>query len=521
LTVNTGSNITKSSATKKLFKNTYVKLIRNVVLMVQGLVLTPLVLAAFGVDLAGIWFLITQFSAYVQLAEFGIPSGLARLYSRSVALDDQKSANENAVVSFLILGAASILLLTLHEQLVDLFFYIFKTIERNQNIESVVSFGIIAIAMSLPFRCGLGILEANHLFYVHLWVEISFVLLRLIILFILYFYDFFEIQSLTKVYFSIAFCIPFIQFLLSIKHSGVVLNFRLQSSYLRIGKQLLSVSAALALIMASVTMLRQGSPMILGIIDSTESVALFTISMLAIIIIMQFLTVAVSFIGPQASQLSALGQSRILYELFLNYSRYSLVVAINIYILFLFYGESLLSIWLGAEHLNLPLIYESVVIILAALVVSVPGLYARSVLSYVDKYKVTSISELIVVLTGLTIGAIMVLIFDSGVIGMAYGIAIVFFLRAFGPVLFIFTKQYRISKLSYLIDVYWSNTLQILIVSPMLLIGFIYFDNEFNDITYFLYALLSCFGLILLQWYFVVDKKHRHIVRKKWSNILN
>ena len=61
------------AVSKNVFKNTYVKLIRNGVLMAQGFSIAPLVIGVFGLPLAGVWFLITQFAAFIVLLEFGIP----------------------------------------------------------------------------------------------------------------------------------------------------------------------------------------------------------------------------------------------------------------------------------------------------------------------------------------------------------------------------------------------------------------------------------------------------------------
>ncbi|MDC3278805.1 hypothetical protein OAU68_00740 [Litorivicinus sp.] len=502
------------SITKTLFKNTYVKLIRNIVLMVQGVFLASVVIGVFGVNLSGVWFLITQFSAYLYLVEFGIPSGLTRLHSRSTALNDTKEANDIAVVSFVLLAVLAIVLVLNTNQLSELFFHLFDKIERNESVEFAVMFGILATSLSIPFRCGVGLLEANHLFYIHLWVEIIFVTLRLIVLCAIYMNNVFDIEILSIIYFSTTFGIPFIQLLLCVKARLIVLSCRASSFNPKYFKRLVSLGVAITLITASSTTLRQGSPMILGALDGAAAAALFSLVMLVVTSIMQFLTVAVSFIGPQASQIIALGDSQRLYLLFLDYSKYSLAIAVHAGFFFFFFGEALLRSWLSLDFASISSINDAVIILLFTLPLSVPALYGRTVLTYIDRHAVTSASEFLVVLVGLSLGMLAVHKFELGVIGMAYGIAAVFLLRAFGPVFFIFTNRFKKTKIRYLVDVYWSNLIPLILTTSFVGIAKLYIDVESLGWMYFCYAVFSIFCLILLQWVFVVKPEHQAAVKK-------
>ena len=507
------------AVSKNVFKNTYVKLIRNGVLMAQGFSIAPLVIGVFGLPLAGVWFLITQFAAFIVLLEFGIPSGLTRLYSRDKALKNTNEANDVSLVSVMLLGFVTTVLAFNANQLIDLFFFAFDEFERSQSVEFAVSFGIFATLLSIPFRCGVGLLEANQLFYVHLWVEIILVIFRLVVLYSLYFFGLFDIEVLSVVYFSASFFIPFIQFLLCIEKQLFVFSLRACLSIPMYFKRLMSIGVAITLITLSSTSLRQGSSMILGALEGASAVALFSIVMLVVTSIMQFLTVAVSFIGPQASQIDAFGESKRLYTLFLDYSRYSLVVAVNAFFAFFLFGEAVLFIWLNLDSASVLLIKKAVLILLFTLCLSVPALYARTVLSFINRHKISSASEVLVVLVGLLFGVAAVVKFELGVIGMAYGIALVFLLRAFGPIFFIFTNQFNVSKLRYFVDVYWFNLVPLVSVISSVLFVKRYIMLNPSGYMYFFCVTFFWVCLMLLQWFLVVRPEHRTVIKRFFTLI--
>ncbi len=487
---------------RNLFKNTYVKTIRNIILMVQGIVIAPLVISVLGMKGAGIWFLITQFSAYVQLMELGIPSGLTRLYSHYKALNDEKNLFNVVSVSLILLFSVSFSLLFFLNEINLQFFYLFS-IEQNEKVDTAVLVALMFVSISLPFRCGIAMLSANHLFYVHLWIEIVFLVARLITLLLLSLFNVLDILILSVTYFSAVFFISLFQFLICLKNKYIGFVYNNFKTSISNFKKILSVSFSVMVITASATTLRQGSPMILGMFDGVDKVAMFSIAMLLVTTLMQFITIPVSFIGPQASQLNAINEKQKLYTTFLFYSMYSLMISTIGVILFYFFGELMLGLWLNIEQESIESIYHLTLIMIIIFSVSVPALYARTILSYINKHIITSTFELFVVLIGLLIGYINIKIFGLGMLGMAYGISSVFLLRAVGPIIFIFSKYFGISKLRYIQDVYKKNAIVVILA----LTGIIILDDK--STIFFLDVLVFLVCITVLQWFFIIDLVHR------------
>jgi len=505
-------SVVESDVSKNTIKNTYVKTIRNLVLMGQGILIAPLVVSVLGLQGAGVWFLITQFSAYIQLLEFGIPTGLTRLYSNYKVLNDSENKKNVVSVSLLLLVCISFVLVLFSNEVSTLFFGIFTSIESNSSVEMAVRVAIIVTSLSLPLRCGIGLLEANHLFYVHLWIEIFFIFFRITTLFIFYLLDLLDISWLALIYFSSSFLIVLVQFLFSIKNKLVCVSFQKTNYSFVSVKKILSVGASVMILTASAITLRQGSPMILGIFYGTESVTLFSITMLLVSTLMQFITIPVSFIGPQASQLNAAKQKEKLYELFVLYSKYSIMITMVGLVTFYSIGQFLLKVWLGLDANSIQQIYLLTLMLLVSFALSVPALYARTVLSFVDKHWVTSLAEVSVVFIGLLVGFINIQIYDLGMIGMAIGISLVFLLRGIGPILFLITRYFGIRKIKYMVDIYSKNIMTIFLVLVAIMSLNIFHDAISNDVieTFILMIIV-----LVLQWFIVIDSKDKEKIKSR------
>jgi O-antigen/teichoic acid export membrane protein len=415
-------------------------------------------------------------------------------------------------ISLILLVFASFVLVLLSSEVGALFFGMFTTIDPTSSVKTAVTVAIVLTSLSLPFRCGVGLLEANHLFYVHLWIETLFIFLRVITLFICYFFNWLDIALLTIVYFSTSFLISFVQFLFSLKNKFISLLFYSFDLSLLNLKKIISIGFSVMVVTASAITLRQGSPMILGVLEGIESVALFSIAMLIVTMIMQFITIPVSFIGPQASQLNAVNEKDKLYNLFVLYSKYSIMISIVGVVAFYFMGRFLLLLWLGIDESSIQSIYLLTLMLIASFAISVPALYARTVLSFVDKHLVTSAAEVSVVFIGILIGFVNVQIFDLGMTGMAIGISMVFLLRGIGPIIYLFTRYIGITKMKYIMDIYSKNIVAIFIMLAVI-IPFNLLHGEKH--VSFIEIVVLMISMLFLQWFLVVDFSHKEKIKSR------
>ena len=489
---------------KNFIKNSLVKVYRNISIIGQGIILAPLVISTLGLKFASIWFLITQFAAYVQLAEFGIPTGLTRISSHYLALNDKKNLGEIAISCLLFLLLIASVISFFSQELVGIFISAFNLAGSPDGTKFALKFALIITAINLPLRCGISILESQQKFYVHLWVETVFVILRVCVLYLIAYLNILDLTLLSLIYFGANFLIHATQFILAIKLitiANIRDTFRNIPTHL---KQIFTIGVSAMIVTASATTLRQGTPLLFGLVHGIgEGVALFSITMLLVASIMQLLTVPISFVGPLASQLHAKNKINELYSTFLLFSKYSLIFATFISIAFATIGKAFLNLWLDIGQSEIHTIYHLTFVIIISFSFSIPSLYARMILSFVNKHTVTSILELTIVLIGLFIGYINIVKLDLGLLGMAYAVAAIFLLRSFGPLMLITVRCFKIDIKKYLADVYLKYTILILTLIPFYILLSCFFLNEYviHSSTLILFAVLA--------WVFMLENVHK------------
>ncbi len=498
---------------ENLFKNTYVKVLRNIALIGQGIILAPLVVDTLGLKFAGIWFLITQFSAYIQLAELGIPTGLIRISSKYLALDDKKKSGEVTIICLFLLLSIALSIALFSQDLVELFFSIFKLTGAPDGAQYALKFALIITAVNLPLRCGISILESNHKFYVHLRVETVLIILRVCVLYLIAYLNLLDLLLLALIYYGSNFIIHAIQFMLALKTNAIA---NINDTFSNIAphlKQIFTIGASVMIVAASATTLRQGTPLLIGLVNGIdEGVALFSITMLLVASIMQFLTVPVSFIGPQASQLHAQNKVNVLYTTFIQFSRYSLILATFITIIFAAFGKVFLNMWLNIGQSEINTIYHLTLVIIIPFSFSIPSLYARKILSFVGQHIIISMLELIIVLTGLIIGYINIVKFDLGLLGVASGVAAIFILRSFGPLMLIAVRYFKIDIKKYISDVYLKYTL--LMIAPISAYTTLCFFGASENIAHTLTLAL----FIILAWTYMLENVHKEKIKQLLGN---
>jgi hypothetical protein len=134
------------------------------------------------------------------------------------------------------------------------------------------------------------------------------------------------------------------------------------------------------------------------------------------------------------------------------------------------------------------------------------------ILSFVNKHIITSILELTIVLIGLIIGYINIVKFDLGLLGMASGVAAIFILRSFGPLMLVTVRYFKIDIKKYLTDVYLKYTL--LMIVPI---------SAYTTLCYFvanehIVHTLTLALFIILAWTYMLENDHKEKIKHLLGN---
>jgi O-antigen/teichoic acid export membrane protein len=505
-----------SSFQKNLKINSFSKFSRNVVLSLQGFLLTPIVIQFLGLEGASVWFLITQFMAYVQLSDLGITTGLIRISSSYLSTNNENSSRKVLTVSLFLLLIIALLITISAEYFLCIFFSIFDLSDNSGDIQFAFIFALIVSAINLPLRCGISILESHQKFFIHLRIETIFIVLRVCVLYFFSYLNLLDLISLSIIYFGTNLFIHAIQFFCAIKLSPIYNlkdTFRNTTPQL---KQIFTIGLSVMIVTASATTLRQGTPILVGLVNGIDkSVTLFTITMLLVFSIMQLLTLPVSFVGPEATRLHSQKKYTELYSIFILFSKYSLLFATFVSISFATFGKAFLSFWLDVDKNEIHTIYQLTFFIVSFFSFSIPSLYARMILSFVNKHIITSILELLIVITGLIFGYINIVKFNLGLFGIAFGIVTIFILRTFGPLMVVSVRYFKINIKKYLTDLYLKYTFLMIAALSVYLILLFFVSNE--NIVHAL--TLSLFTI--LAWSYMLENVHKDEIKHFFAKYLN
>jgi O-antigen/teichoic acid export membrane protein len=467
-----------------------------------ALVTIPLVIRRFGLEGLGVWLLVQQLASYMQLLELGLGSSLGRFLSRAHALHDSVSYtrySSTAISILLVMGASLILLAA---PIGHSFPYVFK-LPAHLILDGtwMLIIAIFATGIMLPLRSALGVLTSQHRFVLIAGVEGTALILR----FVLTVAVCVVLEHNALIALSLAVFVPGLMGSLALFVAATRLapNELFKTRYIdaRGLVEMLGVSIAAMAVTLATVLLRQGSAVLTGYSLGMESIALIALPVMLVVSLGPFFGIANQLISPVASQLDAVGRVDILRSIYLNAARYTLAIGLLMFTGITLAAPHLIPLWLGEsaidpQHANL--IYLNLVLVFGGYCIAIPAFLARSVLISVGRHKVVATGELFSAITGLTVGWVLMNIFNLGVTGMACGIFVAYMIRGCGNLLRQFASNFdmRLHRLFFEI---WRVPL--IVNTPLVLVfipGFSIDDN--------LYIGFMLIGLALSLWIWLAFK---------------
>jgi len=419
------------------------------------LVTIPIITRHFGLELMGVWLLVTQFTQHLMLLELGLNTSLTRFISRYRGKNDLVGASRYLSSSIFVLTGIGGILIVLSPLLALGFLAAFQLpSELEDQVYWLVLLATLATGISLPLRTGIGMLSSVHRFdRISIWESLVLVV-RLGLVLICF--NWFNPDLLLLGLISF---IPILLGNMLIFNDGWKANIDLTVSRRLITKKvlrhMLSVCGASVVITLSVVVVRQSSPMLVGWGIGIDQVATLAFPILIVSTVMPFMGVANTLIAPIASQLDAGKNRELLYRLYTMAGRYVFSMALLVLMGFYYLGHSLLDLWLSGPKVDGDTLHDmskALVVIFAGFVIATPGFIVREVLMAVGRHWQAASSEVLGSLMGVIVGYWLMMGMNLGVMGMAMGISLAFIVRGAGFLAMRGAKYFAISYLKLLSD---------------------------------------------------------------------
>jgi O-antigen/teichoic acid export membrane protein len=490
---------------------------QHVVGVIVAIVTIPIITRHFGLEIIGIWLLVTQYVQHLTILELGLNSGLTRYLARYRAVGDINTASRylsTSVLVLLIIGCFIIIGAPIMAQGLQVVFRLPS--ENAEHLYWLALMASITVGVSLPLRSGIGMLSSLHHFESIAKWEILALAVRLILVLICFKWFNPNLLLLGLITFG-----PNILGSLMLFLSGRRVTQDLTIDRDLISRQVLtqifSLSGATLVLTISAIVVRQSSPMLVGYQLGVESVAILSFPILIVSMVMPFLGVANRLIGPAASQLAVNNNKKALYDLSTTVARYVISVGLLICLFLNYSGYLLLDLWLGGASVSDDALHQMagiLVIVFAGFALATPGFIIREVLVSVGDHWNAAKSDILGSILGVAFGFWLMSELNLGVNGMAVGVAIAFLIRGAGLLMVRGARHFSIRYLRILYDC---------TAKPLILIVAVIFVTEIlssqlatfvitvpSSVTSFCMSfVLWCFG----NWRHVVTPEHKlHIV---------
>lgn len=488
----------------------------RLLVILAPLIITPLITNHFGLTVTGVWLLATQVAAQLTLLDAGIATSLSRLLAR--ACEDGSNDQPEHIIStaFWTLLTVGLLLIVCAPLAADYFVAKFP-IPREVLNDSwwLILLTAVFVGISLPLRCGYGLLASMHRFDVIQVYDTIPILMRLGFIFIFVFNN-----KLTLLGLGLIVYISNILGLFLIFSKG--LNLFYGWNALRVSNissaalnRIMSLSFTALIISLSSAALLQGSPILIGHQMGTKAVTLITIPIFIFLSVAPFFQTFATIISPIAAGTSSSTAHKKLGSFCTITNAYLCSAALATFMVSYVFGKIILKAWLVGPSVStndIGAMTQVLNIILLSYALSIIVAMGRSILCSTGYHWQAALSDLFTSLLGIVLGIIMVSHFEMGVTGASLGIAFAFVLRGLLIYPVLVADYFKVSPARLLCD---SIMFPLVIAITSIAAGEII--STFSGLSYkstdlltlIMVWLLPSLLWILLTWKYVVTPRHR------------
>lgn len=387
--------------------------------MIAGFIIAPFLLHQLGDEGYGLWVLIASMTGYFDLFDLGLRGSLGRNLAFAHAKGDANAVRTvfNTGLALLMVGSALVMLATLAS--LYFFFWIFE-IPDNQIWEVRLSLLLIGINLALIFPTSVfeGALWAYQRFDILNIITIPSVALRAILTFAMVGTESGNLIVLAAIVLGTTMI------------SGAAkawAAFRLDKA-IRIDlgktardaiKQLFDFGIWLFLLSIAKQISKELGPLLIGSLLRVALVAPFNFANRLVKYVDAILMSSTGVLTPLATRFHVEEKHSQQERLFVYGGRVTFAVALYFLVVFLFLGDTFLSLWMGK---TLEYAYPLLIILMVGEVLPFSQLVTYSMVLGMDRHRLWAMMSIVEVVLILTLAAILVPFYD--IIGIALAIAI-------------------------------------------------------------------------------------------------
>jgi len=398
--------------------------IRQVVTILSGLFITPVLIGYFAKYEYGLWVAVGQGTALLMLLDFGIANSVSRFVARSLALKDEEGVCRifNAALLIFIIAAIIVLITT---AILLPFIPDILGVDRDHRAVASFLFGLLGLNVVLvfPLRIARGLLQAKNRFDIISKQQLIGSIVRLVFILLVFGRGHGDLKLLGIMTFGINLLVEGSLFI-SVFRFYKKLSFNPWRVSAHHFTDLFSLGFSSLVQTFSGVVHQKGNNLAVTIIAGVSATPLFYVPYSILQMVNPFINRLGSTFVPIASGYDAQGdKTQLRYLTFLGV-RYELALSIPIAIFFFFYGEAFLNIWLGRSGLSSDDIRQMSVVLKIMIVPFAIGsahMTSRSILMATGKHWITALVSLFAAVTSVLTTIILLTYMKQGVNGAAIG----------------------------------------------------------------------------------------------------
>lgn len=314
--------------------------------------MSPYIVNKLGSIYYGIWALALQFTGYLNLTDFGIREAVVRYGAQYAARKQDRALGfllSTAVLTYVPIALVCVLM-TL--ACVAISPRVFKVEQQYYDtLKLTVLFTGLTIAQGFVFSPFSGLLYGLRRFDIANAIGMSFTVVRAALI-LIFLYAGFGVVSLAVIYFCVAICAGIATVIISLwllKHRGLDVRFRIPSRrrFLATARRVVGYSTYAVLHSLGQKIVFSSDAIVAGAILSVQAVTPLGIAGGLVQYLRAILISAAKVFMPAASELQSLGKSDQLAKLFLLASKFTVLTALPVSMVFVVLGTEFVGLWMG------------------------------------------------------------------------------------------------------------------------------------------------------------------------------
>jgi O-antigen/teichoic acid export membrane protein len=407
---------------QKLVRNTIFSYVLNFWNLIIGIVLFPFIVKFVGLELAGIWFLVSEIVGHFGLLELGVTPSVIRHTAFFVARGNKKLVNQNANTSLVFLSFMGIvtggIIALVGYYFVGYFHISAELIPTAQKVFYAV--GLMTV-LSFPLSTFGGIVKGLQRYDLSVKIELLSSIVRVTVIFVMFALGFTILALIVG---------QFAEML--VRWCGFVFSAFKNVPYLKLNLKYVKFKELLRVIKYGIKILYLDSlkevifktdRVVVSLFLPVSYVTFYEAGYKIFATIKRFYNVIFTAMMPAAVELYAQGKNRLIKELYFRATKYASMSFLIMSIPMLFFASYVLDLWVGKDFRQYAYVAQ---ILLVHLFFFANHAAAYLIFKAKDKLKEFLLLESIVMVFNITISIILVR--RIGLIGVVLGTTIPFVL---------------------------------------------------------------------------------------------